>query len=1129
MGCGYSSINTADVLESKKSKRLTTAAIASGTLWRKKWLEFTDAMEQSQLTASHWAQEETNTLIKDCFKSLSIQSTELYILSRGFISSIESHLALLSDILSLQRELHASLKQREAARRNLVYQLRASQRHHRQLRPKSTGRVLPTPSISSDSCIPHQISRNSIYIHSTDGTRNIYQHVKSYDKITLAKHALHEIAMSVEAKSRRIQWTRTERVPRMAALMLAQYADMWKVYSHLFNNMTDTVHQHPEIALGKWADVFGDCTLLWESIHYYEQLHVSQLMTWWCPTYNDRDNHISNVKAQDDQIRKNSQQIPVEDGFELPGSISSTTFNKPSTVSTPIFLPWMKALCASTHSLEPLPETTTNDLKSECAITPGALSHITGRAPITPQALSAPAKKVGQALRQFTEIVSTIAHREASISEHIKAVDIANRTVHESKKQKEAEASVVVFKKSGGMRRFRQISNAVTTEHSDQTHSILALDIARHRLHHALDDNKTHREKHLADAQQKVWHDMTHAAIEFSKVYASLSYMLSDSTTTSDLQPLPTSSQPSTVIQRAGSVLSTSLHGSVSTSHHSSIRLDGVDKTDTSDRLGHTLPLDTHIDTQIQSSLWIPTMYASTARLSLEIPTVRVDAPSEDPGGAMNASPTSSKHVSFPLLVHTSNTREVIEGLKPSLIYGVSDAENTLFPLPKTPESREALGALGCLDTMAAGSVLPHTVVLSPDDIGELGSHTPPHGSDPRLLGITRPSDIRNRHAHVLDTQSNAMLGSPSATKRCSSRSNLFPRHQSLMTQITRSTAGSSSGKSSGISDHSILRLGKSCSIPTTPYSDSMAPSLSQKESRMGSPLTKPGSHDCDDGALIGKRRKSVSVLPTTAGTEKRELVRLSMTQSKKSTQLGASSCPSAARATSIHGGTVQGAGTDLDGSLMYFPIYAGHPLCSTSIHDHSMASSDQSYGALLSASAPCAPRIYKQNPIVQGSVTNLISHDGILGRTRTDHEQGTHEVGLNEPMNVVSTPESPSAVVPASKTSTSPTSHPCTLGLNLPPPPPYTPTVNPNQRRGRSELLQSRQASLPDGVSYGGISPSPPSTQPPSRTTPHRPRSEGSLIRPSCPHEATQDLSHGTRRESISPQNKSNTNNSLL
>ncbi|KAH6571124.1 hypothetical protein BASA60_007312, partial [Batrachochytrium salamandrivorans] len=121
--------------------------------------------------------------------------------------------------------------------------------------------------------------------------------------------------------------------------------------------------------------------------------------------------------------------------------------------------------------------------------------------------------------------------------------------------------------------------------------------------------------------------------------------------------------------------------------------------------------------------------------------------------------------------------------------------------------------------------------------------------------------------------------------------------------------------------------------------------------------------------------------------------------------------------------------------------------------------------------------------------------------------------------MNVVSTPESPSTVVPASKTSTSPTSHPCTLGLNLPPPPPYTPTVNPNQRRGRSELLQSRQASLPDGVSYGGISPSPPSTQPPSRTTPHRPRSGGSLIRPSCPHETTQDLSHGTRRESISPR----------
>ncbi|KAJ1341837.1 hypothetical protein BSLG_003609 [Batrachochytrium salamandrivorans] len=86
MGCGYSSINTADVLESKKSKRLTTAAIASGTLCGKSD-EFTDAMEQSQLTASHWAQ---------------------------------SHLALLSDILSLQRELHASLKRREAATQSCI-------------------------------------------------------------------------------------------------------------------------------------------------------------------------------------------------------------------------------------------------------------------------------------------------------------------------------------------------------------------------------------------------------------------------------------------------------------------------------------------------------------------------------------------------------------------------------------------------------------------------------------------------------------------------------------------------------------------------------------------------------------------------------------------------------------------------------------------------------------------------------------------------------------------------------------------------------------------------------------------------------------------------------------------------
>ena len=35
-------------------------AIESGNAWIKKWVEFTDALEQSQLSASHWV--EVNTL-----------------------------------------------------------------------------------------------------------------------------------------------------------------------------------------------------------------------------------------------------------------------------------------------------------------------------------------------------------------------------------------------------------------------------------------------------------------------------------------------------------------------------------------------------------------------------------------------------------------------------------------------------------------------------------------------------------------------------------------------------------------------------------------------------------------------------------------------------------------------------------------------------------------------------------------------------------------------------------------------------------------------------------------------------------------------------------------------------------
>ncbi len=55
MGCGASLQESTDVLHSRSLKIKALLAIEVGTEWRQSWLEFSDAMEQAQMAASHWA------------------------------------------------------------------------------------------------------------------------------------------------------------------------------------------------------------------------------------------------------------------------------------------------------------------------------------------------------------------------------------------------------------------------------------------------------------------------------------------------------------------------------------------------------------------------------------------------------------------------------------------------------------------------------------------------------------------------------------------------------------------------------------------------------------------------------------------------------------------------------------------------------------------------------------------------------------------------------------------------------------------------------------------------------------------------------------------------------------------
>ncbi|KAJ3413857.1 hypothetical protein HDV05_007378 [Chytridiales sp. JEL 0842] len=112
-----SAVNTSpEVTESKSSKTRAINAIETADKWRDSVLEFFVLCEQAAFTAALWAEDERDEAFTSTFRNVSLMTTELPLIHRDFLKCLDAHLALLADLLALQREHHDSIKRLVKAR-----------------------------------------------------------------------------------------------------------------------------------------------------------------------------------------------------------------------------------------------------------------------------------------------------------------------------------------------------------------------------------------------------------------------------------------------------------------------------------------------------------------------------------------------------------------------------------------------------------------------------------------------------------------------------------------------------------------------------------------------------------------------------------------------------------------------------------------------------------------------------------------------------------------------------------------------------------------------------------------------------------------------------------------------------
>ncbi|KAJ2999039.1 hypothetical protein HDV02_003732 [Globomyces sp. JEL0801] len=211
MGCNNSKYDPV-ITSSKHEKRLVVRTIESGSEWKTAWLEFTDLLEKAQLHAAHWSigeDDSRDSKLTPCFKSLSLQSTDLFILSREFIESLDNYLGVVSDVLGLMRDLHCEFKKLSKLRLQLSNLLRSN--------PK----VVPLDENISITKY-EEISIISKVRLSIEQTEKLINEKKDGIKVMI---------ISIQFES--------------IFIVLSQLASTWKAFSEVFELMNEIVVENP--------------------------------------------------------------------------------------------------------------------------------------------------------------------------------------------------------------------------------------------------------------------------------------------------------------------------------------------------------------------------------------------------------------------------------------------------------------------------------------------------------------------------------------------------------------------------------------------------------------------------------------------------------------------------------------------------------------------------------------------------------------------------------------------------------------------------------------------------------------------------------------------------------------------
>ncbi|KAJ3271900.1 myeloid lymphoid or mixed-lineage leukemia 5 (trithorax, ) [Terramyces sp. JEL0728] len=240
-------------------------------------VDFVDTLEKTQLHAAHWASDEEDDdkgTIAGVFKQLSMLSTEFFILSRGFLDTIDEHLNHVRDILAMERELHYEIKCRIKIKKELM------------ALAKKNPKVTP---VDQDSMMLLEDKM-----------------ISNYAKV---KRKFEILDKSVQEKKVELMTIRQTRTPLVIKELLFQYSKVWDTFSGIYKSMNSLLKGCPfpkdkkdigkagfkigyasakqlqvrEVrmeTLKKWVRYAERCSYSWKNVRLTEITHACSIFNW---------------------------------------------------------------------------------------------------------------------------------------------------------------------------------------------------------------------------------------------------------------------------------------------------------------------------------------------------------------------------------------------------------------------------------------------------------------------------------------------------------------------------------------------------------------------------------------------------------------------------------------------------------------------------------------------------------------------------------------------------------------------------------------------------------------------------------------------------------------------------------